>query len=89
MAGTRAAPFLGLGVVGESGGNVALERRFAALAGMHLAHQIHEPGSVADWGKHRIRTGTAFVVELPAGTVGAPAAARFVYAILTIGQMLR
>jgi protein MpaA len=78
-----------LDVVDESGGNLTLERRFAALTGMRVAHLNREPGSVVGWENRHIATGTAFVVELPAGTLGATAAARFAHAIITVGRMLR
>src|SRR5262249_7556243 len=42
-----------LDVVDQSGGNPAVERQFAALTGMRLAHLTREPGSVAGWENHR------------------------------------
>src|SRR5205823_294228 len=55
-----------LDVVDESGGSIAIERRFAAATGMRLARLPREPGSAVGWENHRFRAGTAFVVELPA-----------------------
>lgn len=78
-----------LDVVDESGGNVALERRFAALAGMRVARLTREPGSVVGWENRHIPAGTAFVVELPAGALGAASAVRIARAIITVGHMLR
>lgn len=78
-----------LDVVDESGGNLNLERRFAALTGMRLVHLTREPGSVVGWENRQIPAGTAFVVELPAGSVSATAAARFAHAIIAAGRMLR
>jgi murein peptide amidase A len=75
-----------LDVVDESGGSLAVERRFAALTGLRLARLTREPGSVAGWENHRFRRGTAFVVELPAGTLDRSAAARFAKAVLTVSR---
>jgi protein MpaA len=78
-----------LDVVDESGGNAALERRFATLAGMRVARLTREPGSVVGWENRQVPGGTAFVVELPAGPLSAAAAARFARAIIAVGHMLR
>jgi len=78
-----------LDVVDESGGNIALERRFAALVGMRLARLAREPGSVVGWENRYIPAGTAFVVELPAGTLSATSAARLARATITVGRSLR
>jgi protein MpaA len=71
-------------VVDETGGNVAVERRFAALVGLRLERLQREPGSVVGWENHRFRSGAAFVVELPAGALSRMAAARFVHAVVTV-----
>jgi protein MpaA len=55
------------GVVDESGGNPAIERRFARDIGLPLARLARYPGSVAGWENHRFPGSTAFVVELRAG----------------------
>jgi len=73
-----------LDVVDESGGSVAVERRFAALVGLRLVRLQREPGSVVGWENHELRSGTAFVVELPAGGLNRAAAARFADAIVTL-----
>jgi hypothetical protein len=39
------------------------------------------------WENHRVRTGTAFVVELPAGALGTAGAARLARAIIAIGHV--
>jgi murein peptide amidase A len=59
-----------LDVVDESGGSVAVERRFASLAGLRVARLTRYPGSVTSWQNHRFPGTTAFVVELPAGQLG-------------------
>jgi hypothetical protein len=71
-------------VVDESGGNVAIERRFARLVGLRLARLPREPGSIVGWENHRFRSGTAFVVELPAGALSRAAVARFVRAVVAV-----
>ena len=55
------------GVVDESGGDVAIERRFASLAGLPLQRLPRYPGGVTDWQNARFPGTTSFVVELPAG----------------------
>jgi murein peptide amidase A len=56
-----------LGVTDESGGDPRVERRFAALSGLPLRRLARYRGSVATWQDARVRSGTAFVVELPPG----------------------
>jgi len=55
-----------LRVVDGSGGNVALERRYAALVGLPFRRLPRYPGGATDWQNARFRHATAFVVELPA-----------------------
>ena len=57
-----------LGVVDESGGSIAVERRFARLAHLPLRRLTRYPGSAASWQDNRFRRTSAFVVELPPGT---------------------
>jgi protein MpaA len=71
-----------LGVVDESGGNATVERRFAALVGLPLVRLAREPGSVVGWENHTFPRTTAFVVELPAGSLSAAAARREARAVL-------
>lgn len=71
-------------VVDESGGSVAIERRFARLVGLGIARLRREPGSVVGWENHRFRSGTAFVVELPAGALTRAAAGRFARAVAAV-----
>jgi murein peptide amidase A len=56
-----------LGVVDESGGNIAVERRFGRLARSPLRRLPRYPGSAVSWQDHRLPGTTAFVVELPGG----------------------
>jgi len=73
-----------LDVVDESGGNLAVERQFAKLAGMRLARLAREPGSVVGWTNHQDPAGTAFVVELPAGQVSPSAASGYARAVIAV-----
>ncbi len=73
-----------LDVVDESGGSLAVERRFATLTSLRLARLPREPGSFVGWENHRFRAGTAFVVELPPGTLDSAATARFARAVVAL-----
>jgi protein MpaA len=74
-----------LDVVDESGGRLAVERRFATLAGMRLKRLAREPGSVVGWENHLLEKTTAFVVELPAGAVTTSRAVALADAALAVG----
>jgi protein MpaA len=73
-----------LGVVDESGGSVAVERRFAALVDLPLARLAREPGSAVNWENGAFPGTTAFVVELPPGSLTAAAATRYARAVLQV-----
>jgi protein MpaA len=73
-------------VVDESGGNVAVERRFAELVGLPVRRLSREPGSAVGWENHRLPGTTAFVVELPVGSLSTAAAARYARAILALAR---
>jgi protein MpaA len=73
-------------VVDESGGRVAVERRYARLVGLPLERLPREPGSAVGWENHRLPGTTAFVVELPAGSLSAAAARRYARAVLAIAR---
>ena len=73
-------------LVYDSGGNTALERRFATLSGLRLAHLPALPGSAIDWQNHVMPGSTAFAVELPAGRLAATAVRRFAHATLVVGE---
>ena len=75
-----------LNVVDESGGSIAVERRFATLVGLPLERLTREPGSVVGWENHTIPSGTAFVVELPAGALTSAVAARFARAVVAVAN---
>ncbi len=71
-------------VVDESGGDIAIERRFADLVGLPLRRLPREPGSAVGWENHRFPGTTAFVVELPAGSLSSAAADRYARAVLAL-----
>ena len=73
-------------VVDESGGSLAVERRFARDAGLPLARLRREPGSVVTWENHRFPGATAFVVELPAGALSAQQTTRYARAVLDLAR---
>ncbi len=72
-------------VVDESGGRVAVERRFARLVGLRLVRLPREPGRVVGWENHEFPGSTAFVVELPAGNLSQPEVGRFARAAVVVG----
>jgi protein MpaA len=73
-----------LGLVDESGGSVAVERRFAQVAHLPLRRLTRYPGSAASWQDARLPRTTAFVVELPAGPPSGAAVARYVRAVRAV-----
>jgi protein MpaA len=73
-----------LGITDESGGDVALERRFASVSGLPLRRLPRYPGSVSTWENHRLHGSTAFVVELPATAPSRSQIARYVRAVRTV-----
>lgn len=75
-----------LDLVDESGGSVAIERRFASLAGLPLARLARYPGSAVGWENHSLPGTTAFVVELPAGPLTPGAARREAHAVVAVGE---
>jgi murein peptide amidase A len=54
------------GLVDRSGGEPAIERRFAQLIGLPYRGIARPPGSVSSWQNRTQPQGSAFVVELPA-----------------------
>ncbi len=62
-------------LVDMAGGDRAIARRYAQLAGLRATCLPFLPGTASDWSNHAFPGTTSFVVELPAGAV-APAAMR-------------
>lgn len=75
-----------LDLVDESGGNVAVERRFAALVHLRLMRLTEYPGSVVSWQNANLHGTTAFVVELPAGPLTADSARMYAAAVMKVAQ---
>jgi murein peptide amidase A len=73
-------------LVDESGGNTAVEWRFAALVGLPIARLSREPGSVVGWENHAFPGTTAFVVELPAGSLAPAAVERYADAVVEVAR---
>jgi protein MpaA len=71
-------------LVDDSSGNVRLEQRFAAIAGLPLQPLPRYGGSAVTWESARFPGTSPFVVELPAGTPSAAAVQRYVRAVLSV-----
>ena len=76
-----------LGVTDASGGNVGVERRFAALSGLPLRRLPRYPGSAPTWENHRLLGSTAFVVELPAAAPSTMQIRRYVHAVRSVAVL--
>ena len=75
-----------LAVVDDSEGPISVERRFSALVGLPLARLTDYPGSVVGW-EDSMFGPTAFVVELPAGSLAPGSTQRYVDAIEAVATM--
>jgi protein MpaA len=73
-----------LHLVDQSGGNVAVERKYARIVGLPLVQLPRYPGSATLWENHVLPGSTAFVVELAAGALSAQMVQRHVQAILAL-----
>jgi protein MpaA len=73
-----------LGITDLSGGNPAVERRFAALSGLPPRRLVRYPGSVAGWENHTLPGHTAFVVELPPRPPRPSRVRRYSHGVLTL-----
>lgn len=71
-------------VVDESGGDPAIERRYASAVGLPFRRLTRYPGSAATWQNVTITGSTAVVVELPRGTLSAVDVKRHVAAVLAL-----
>ena len=60
-----------------------------AVARLPLVRLTREPGSVVGWENHRDRAATAFVVELPAGSLAPASVSRFARAVLDVAKPAR
>jgi protein MpaA len=75
-----------LDLVDASGGNIAVERRFASLVHLRLMKLTEYPGSVVSWQNAKLHGTTAFVVELPAGPLTADSARMYAAAVMKVAQ---
>ncbi|MEA2129762.1 MAG: murein peptide amidase [Solirubrobacteraceae bacterium] len=76
-------------LVDDSGGDRAVERRYARLVGLPFRHYGTEPGSITSWQNAAFPRATAFVVELPAGRLSSTAVARHARAVLALSRTPR
>ena len=67
-----------------SGGDSAVEQRYAALVGLPTRQLARYPGSAPTWENHELPGSTAFVVELPPGPLSDAAAGRHAAAALDL-----
>jgi protein MpaA len=70
-----------LNMVVLTAGNLALQRRFARLAGLRAGRLPSYPGTATGWSNATFAGTTAFVVELPAGRLPARTVARLARAV--------
>ena len=73
-------------VVDESGGDLAVERRFAKLSGLPLRRLTRYPGSAVGWQNVALHGTTAFVVELPPGRLAYGDVSRYARAVLGVAR---
>jgi protein MpaA len=73
-----------LRIVVRTGGDVAIERRYAELVGLPLRRLPNYSGTATRWQNHRFPGTTAFVVELAAGALSARAAVRHAHAVIAL-----
>jgi hypothetical protein len=70
-------------------GNPGLERRFARLAGLRAGYLPPYRGTATGWSNANFPGTTAFVVELPAGSLTAKATARVARAVRIVAAPAR
>jgi protein MpaA len=73
-----------LNMVVLTSGNLALQRRFARLAGLRASRLPTYTGTATSWSNATLPGTTAFVVELPAGRLSPRATARFAHAVRAV-----
>jgi protein MpaA len=73
-----------LDLVDLSGGDVSIEQRYAGMVGLPTQQLQRYPGSVASWQNNAFPGTTAFVVELPAGSLSAAVANRYAASALKL-----
>jgi protein MpaA len=73
-------------LVDLSGGDRRVERKFASLVGLPVVRLERYPGSAASWSNSVLPGTTAFVVELPAGSLSTASTTRYVRAVLALAR---
>jgi protein MpaA len=73
-----------MALIVRSKGDLRLQRLYARRVGLPLRDIGRLPGTAVEWQNHRFRHKTAFVVELPAGSLTPRAAKRHARAVLEI-----
>ena len=68
-------------LVDMAGGDRGVARRYAQLSGLRATCLPFLPGTATGWSNHELPGTTAFVVELPAGSVGRAALHRHLRAV--------
>jgi protein MpaA len=68
-------------LVDMAGGNRAVARRYARIAGLAATCLPFLPGTAPGWSNHKLPGTTSFVVELPAGPVDSAALVRHLRAV--------
>jgi murein peptide amidase A len=76
-----------LDLVWASGGDRAVEKRFARVSGLPYRSLPALPGSAIDWQNHRLAGTTAFAAELPAGEPSRAAVERYARAVLASARV--
>ncbi len=71
-------------LVDDSGGDRRVEQRYARLVGLPFRHFGSFPGSITGWQNATFPATTAFVVELPAGSLSPSAVRRHAAAVLAL-----
>jgi murein peptide amidase A len=72
------------GLIDASGGDPSIEKRYASLVGLPFKAYGHFPGSITSWQNATFPHSTAFVVELPGGSLSATEVAAHVRAVLAV-----
>jgi hypothetical protein len=73
-------------LVDLSGGDGRIERGFAALVGLPVERLARYAGSAVKWENASLPGSTAFVVELPPGSLARAAVSRYVRAVLALAN---
>ena len=74
------------GLVRAWGPSMTVARRYARLTGMRFRAIRWPAGTAPNWQNHRFRGKSAFVVELPAGSLAPAAASRQARAVLALAR---